>query len=381
MIAVAYLIPKELSFSCWFFWILRIGLTVAAIAAGATPNRPEEWWSSTFPAPTFQGGGAVLAVAAWAIWVGRHHLVRAFRIAFGVGSSEAGEREPIAYRWAVLGLLLSFGYLLYFYWAVGARLLAGATIAGLIIVHYLVWARLRAETGLGFVPFPLGVANMIVVPFGSAILRPREVVALFSTRWSYFPGFGESFEVCTGNSLESLKIADSAGLSSRRLVYVMLAAFLVALVVGIFVVINGMYHYGFLNTRAATSGWLGHQLRSNGSRIFEMITNPSRYDLNGAIAMGAGGLITLALGLLRLRFWWWPFHPIGYLAANCWGMHWFAQPFFLGWVLKSLVIRYGGLPLYRRTFPLAIGLIVGDFVSQGVWVLVLSILRGSGVDV
>ncbi len=56
MVAVAYLIPKELSFSCWFFWVVRIALTVAAIAAGATPNRPEEWWTSTFPAPTYQGG-------------------------------------------------------------------------------------------------------------------------------------------------------------------------------------------------------------------------------------------------------------------------------------------------------------------------------------
>jgi hypothetical protein len=381
MIAVAYLIPKELSFSCWFFWMVRVGLTVAAIAAGATPNRPEEWWTSTFPAPTYQGGGAVLAVAAWAMWVGRHHLARAFRLAFGIGSERQEAGEPVAYRWIVLGFLLSFGYLLYFYWAAGTRVLVGAAIAGLIIVHYVVWARLRAETGLGFVPFPLTVNSMIVVPFGSAILRPREVVALLSTRWTYFPGFGESFEVCTGNSLESFKIADAAGVSSRRLLYAMVFGFVIALAVGIYVVIAGMYHYGFLDTRAASSGWLSGQLRSNGGQIFELITNPSKHDLNGTIAMGAGAAVTLALGLLRLRFWWWPFHPIGYLAASCWGMHWYSQCFFVGWAFKSFVIRYGGLPLYRRTFPLAIGLIVGDFVSQGAWVLVLSILRGSGVDV
>jgi hypothetical protein len=381
MIAVAYLIPKELSFSCWFFWVVRVGLTVAAIAAGATPNRPEEWWTSSFPAPTYQGGGAVLAVAAWAIWVGRHHLSRTFRLAFGIGSERQEAGEPAAYRWIVLSFLLSFGYLLYFYWAAGTRVLVGAAIAGLIIVHYVVWARLRAETGLGFVPFPLTVNSMIVVPFGSAIFRPREVVALLSTRWTYFPGFGESFEVCTGNSLESFKIADAAGVSSRRLLHAMVFGFVIALAVGIYVVIAGMYHYGFLDTRAASSGWLSGQLRSNGGQIFELITNPSKHDLNGTIAMGAGAAVTLALGLLRLRFWWWPFHPIGYLAASCWGMHWYSQCFFVGWAFKSFVIRYGGLPLYRRTFPLAIGLIVGDFVSQGAWVLVLSILRGSGVDV
>ncbi len=161
----------------------------------------------------------------------------------------------------------------------------------------------------------------------------------------------------------------------------MVAGFVIALAAGVFVVITGLYEYGFLNTRAASRGWLNGQLRANGSQTFELITNPSKLDLNGTIAMAAGAAVTFALGFMRLRFWWWPFHPIGYLAAFCWGMHWYSQPFFLGWALKSVAIRYGGLPLFRRTVPLAIGLIVGDFVSQGAWVLVLSILRASGVDV
>jgi hypothetical protein len=95
--------------------------------------------------------------------------------------------------------------------------------------------------------------------------------------------------------------------------------------------------------------------------------------------MAAGAVVTIALGLLRLRFWWWPFHPVGYLAANCWGMHWFSQAFFAGWLFKSLVIRYGGLALFRRTVPLAIGLIAGDFMSEAAWVLVMSILRAYGL--
>ena len=70
MIALAFLIPKELSFSCWLFWFIRVGLTVAAIAAGATPESPEGWYSSTFPAPYYQGGGAVLALGVLGLKVG-----------------------------------------------------------------------------------------------------------------------------------------------------------------------------------------------------------------------------------------------------------------------------------------------------------------------
>ncbi len=80
-------------------------------------------------------------------------------------------------------------------------------------------------------------------------------------------------------------------------------------------------------------------------------------------------LVTIGLGLLRLRFWWWPFHPLGYLAANCWGMHWFWVPFFIGWGAKVLTLRYGGLRLYRRMMPLAVGLMMGDMVGRGIWQL------------
>lgn len=381
MIAVAYLVPKELSFSCWFFWFVRVGLTVAAIAAGATPQRPEEWWSSSFPAPTHQGGGAVLAILGWTLWIGRRHLLRALRLALSGKPDPQDPDEPISYRWAVLGFLASFGFLVYFCWAAGARLIVGAAIVGLIVANYVVWARLRAETGLGFIPFPLIVDSMIVVPFGSAVFRPREILTLYATRWSYFPGFGESFEVCTGNSLEALKVADSARVPSRPLFLALAAGFVVALVAGLYVMMRGMYHYGFFDTRAATWGWLGGQLRWNGTAVFNHLTSPSRFDPSGTIAMGAGAAVTVVLGLLRLRFWWWPFHPIGYLAANCWGMHWFFQPFLIGWALKVLAIRYGGLRLFRRTAPLAIGLIIGDFASEGLWVVLVTVLRAAGVAI
>jgi len=381
MIAVAYLIPKELSFSCWFFWVVRIGLTVAAIAAGATPQRPEEWWDSSFPAATYQGGGAVLAVALWALWVGRRHLKRAVRLALRGTAEDGDTREPLSYRWALIGFVLSFGYLVYFCWLAGARVMAGTAIIGLIVVHYIVWARLRAETGLGFIPFPLTVNSMIIVPFGSGVFTPREIVTLFSTRWTYFPGFGESFEVVTGNSLEAFKVADSARIATRPLLYAMVAGLVISLVVGVYVVLTGMYHYGFFNSGASSSGWLSSQLRGVGTGIFNTLTTPSKFDLNGTIGMGAGAAVTFFLATMRLRFWWWPFHPIGYLAANCWGMHWYAQPFFIGWALKSLTIRYGGLRLFRRTMPLAIGLIVGDLVSEGLWVFVITALRSAGVEV
>jgi hypothetical protein len=56
LLAIAYLVPKELSFSVWFLWLVRIGLTMIAIAAGAEPSRAERW-EFNFPAPTTRRRG------------------------------------------------------------------------------------------------------------------------------------------------------------------------------------------------------------------------------------------------------------------------------------------------------------------------------------
>ena len=38
-------------------------------------------------------------------------------------------------------------------------------------------------------------------------------------------------------------------------------------------------------------------------------------------------------------------------------------PIFVAWLLKVLVLRYGGLKMYRQALPLALGLVVGEFVA------------------
>jgi hypothetical protein len=122
--------------------------------------------------------------------------------------------------------------------------------------------------------------------------------------------------------------------------------------------------------------WPSWQTLNDGSRIFEYLTNITKPDPNRFIAMGAGAAVATVLGLLRLRFWWWPLHPMGYLAAHCWGMHWYYLPFLTGWLAKVLVTRYGGLRLYRATIPLAIGPLVGDQLNSALWAVVALVTHG-----
>jgi len=151
-----------------------------------------------------------------------------------------------------------------------------------------------------------------------------------------------------------------------------------SLAAGILVFMLGVYHFGWLGLSCSRGGWLGPQSLGDGGRIVAFLTDPSvaKTDVNGLVALLVGAAVVVFLGLMRLRFWWWPFHPVGYLASNTWGFHWWYIPFFIGWAAKSLVVRYGGLRLYRTTLPLAIGMIVGDLLNGGVWAAVRVITQG-----
>jgi hypothetical protein len=93
-------------------------------------------------------------------------------------------------------------------------------------------------------------------------------------------------------------------------------------------------------------------------------------------AAAAGMLVVAVLTALRLRFLWWPLHPIGYAAANTWTMAWLWFPCLLMWVLKGLILRYGGLRLYRRWLPFFLGLILGDYLAGALWAIL-----GAALDI
>tara|TARA_B100000470_G_C19672110_1_gene338048 strand:- start:395 stop:601 length:207 start_codon:yes stop_codon:yes gene_type:complete len=45
--------------------------------------------------------------------------------------------------------------------------------------------------------------------------------------------------------------------------------------------------------------------------------------------MGMGVFLTLVLLVLRIRFFWWPLHPAGYLLAVSFAIDYFWFPFFI----------------------------------------------------
>jgi len=376
LISLAYILPKDLSFSVWFLWLVRIGLCALAIMYGVEPASAEDWWRYVdFPAPFNQATGAVIALSVWSLWTARRHLSRALRIAFSRRPAGEDKDEPVPYRWALMGFVISLSWLVSFFILSGCRPIFGLAYAVLLVGVHLAYARLQAEGALD--PFFWWFNDIVAMPVGMRNVLPGETIALYTMNWAGAPMPSRNFSACSINTLTSFKIADANGTSLRRLTYLLLPAFVIALLLGIYVTVSGIYHYGILGTAAVKGdSFAAWALRDGGYSIEWDITGGEDRYVVGVLYVAAGAVMCVFLGLMRLWFLWWPFHPIGYLLSNSIPQAMGTFPFFIAWTLKTLVTRYGGLRLYRQTIPLAIGLIVGDLLNNSVWSIVTLVTKG-----
>ena len=83
--------------------------------------------------------------------------------------------------------------------------------------------------------------------------------------------------------------------------------------------------------------------------------------------MGGGLVLTVLLMFLRTQFLWWSLHPLGYVTADSWGMLNLWSCIFVAWVIKAVLLRYGGLASYRRAVPFFLGVALGDYIVGSIW--------------
>lgn len=70
---------------------------------------------------------------------------------------------------------------------------------------------------------------------------------------------------------------------------------------------------------------------------------------------------------MRMRFIWWPIHPAGYAISGSWSMNPFWFSIFISFLFKWSILRFGGLRAYRKSIPLFLGLVMGEFTVGSFW--------------
>ena len=154
--------------------------------------------------------------------------------------------------------------------------------------------------------------------------------------------------ICRGNGVMSSPQAASSGL---------LTAFLFVIYLG----------YSQAAQNLGLAGFQGANEVPYNRMVSEIaISNRTVFDPAKVAVWAVGGLGAGLLTLLRSRWSWWPFHPLGLAFQATTGLRVYAFGMFLTWAFKYMVLRYGGIPLYRRCQPFFLGLIVGYIVGIGI---------------
>lgn len=355
-IGVCFFLPLDLAFSCWFFFILFQVQRILSSAFGiAIPG---------FPFVNDQTAGGYLALCLIAVWVSRRYLKELFLHLIGAKRLD-DSREALPYRTAALLLAGCLIYLGVFLSWLGMALWVVVLFLVLYMAIAVAIARMRAELGPPahdlhyagpdqMLPRVLGMK-----PLGA--LGPYTLTALALT-WFFNRAYrGHAI----APSLEGYKIAQQTQTSARR----MLAAMLVALAIGIFggfwAMLHVGYKYGMEASAVGPGWWFGFEPYTR--NLHPWISSPQPANTGASIATGVGLLGALVLAVMRLRFAWWPLHPVGYAVSGSWSMEQLWFPIFASWLLKWVILHYGGAKAYRRTVPFFIGLVLGEFVVGCLW--------------
>lgn len=351
-LGLCYLVPLDISFSCWFFHVFIKMQSVIGhqLGFGSVPD---------FPYAHEQGMGAWFAFGIALIWASRNHLRRVWHAAAGP-EAKSDPREPLSYRTAVWGLALGVALLLVFWRAAGMGIVWAAFTLFTYLLVSIGITRVRAESGGQHAVWDLEPMNMARL-FGSNTLGPGNLAASALSHWYWRLNRGHMMP----GMLESIKLADDCRVKMRSLVSPIVLAVGLSVVFGFWSCMHIGYTDGVLAKCKGEGTWTAWEAFGflNTSQQFGFKPEPARWGAAG----GAAGLVVM-LTWLRAKYAWFPFHPLGYCMGNELRWHW--MPFMIAWAAKLIILRYGGLSLYRRSIPFALGLVLGDYTIGAFWSLI-----------
>ena len=358
-----FLIRQEVAFGLWafsLFNILQKGLyNLLGLGQGQEPALSV--WSYNVPSLVHQGMGAMIVLVLGGLWVGRGHLRNVVRKAL-LGAVEVDDSDEIlSYRGVVFGLLGSLGVMVVWLRLSGIPLIGVFVFLFFAFVVFLAITRVVAEGGVAVLHPPLVAPDAAVSAMGTSFFGAPGLVGLMFTRvWA-----NDILNFVMPHCANGLKLSEEIGGKRPWLFWGMLLAILAGLVGGIWMLLHLAYTNGAVNLRPAHFIWLPDYICTYAAA---RISTPSGPDGWGWFHTGVGALVMGLLMVARWRLVWWPLHPLGFPISSVFSAMMFNA--FLAWLIKGIVLKYGGSRLYNSVRPFFLGLILGQFAMYGVfWII------------
>ncbi|MEN6304932.1 MAG: DUF6785 family protein [Armatimonadia bacterium] len=369
---LGYLVSGEVLLSTWlFYWFIKI-VKLIGLSAG--------YRAVGFPFYQELSAGGCIAVAGFLMYVARPHFRQVWRdILKGPNQHDANEAMP--FRYLAIVFLASTVGMVYMLTTAGIPLTLVIFFFAVLYMFVLVAARIRAE---------VGPPVTWTVPYGFDTIVPQHFLGTRSMQHMLGPqGFvlynalffiGRTvFAHATAQYFtDGLRLADVGHVRRRSINSMMIITCVVGLALAYWFHLDVGYKYGqgLIGAKIgrAGTGWAMSWSKGNYNLIRNALDKPTGPDFLRLAFYAAGFLFTTGLTLARTHLTAFPLHPLGFVMATLYGDHspyWF--PFFVAWLAQRLALRYGGLPLYRKTVPIFLGLVLGHVLVGGViWRIIIN---------
>lgn len=350
-IGLAYFVPSDVNFSCWFFSIaMKLTYVISAMWGVEAANAG----ASRFPYKEEQAAGAWITFACMLVWGAVRHWKT---VSASVSAEELASVRRVAIGAAVC-MLMCAGMMA----VAGMPALGSVGVILVYVAYVLSGARVRAEAGAQwtFAPVvwtPHKVTNAMM---GTGSMSDRGFVAAAHHEFVHIDIRGQSLPYL----MEGMNVAERSGIPWRTVLSWVAVGSVTALALGWWNGLNKLYELGAATALVDDYPMRKVQIIFRG--LEQTVTGPRGWDSQGVSAMLFGGGLTVLLAKLRgmgLGF----LHPVGYVLSNTLTMSAFVVPFFIAWLIKTLVLRFGGNGVYRRSVPFFVGIILGDIVTQATW--------------
>jgi hypothetical protein len=363
-IGLAYFLPLDLAFSCWFFFALRKVFQIVGATMG---------WDSAanvgFPYFEQQASGAWIALGSIIVWSLRGHIAEVWRTAFGRVAGRIGETdapptpsERATYRSAFAGIALGVVFLAWFASRIGMAAWVAILFFGLFFLLAIAMTRVRAELGTPHEIYFVNPRTVLVTLFGVNTVGGQSLTAMSVLYW-----YNRCYRAHPmPNQLEAMKMAEGGRMQQNRLLYLLIGAAILGILFAYVANLHVTFAEGATGRAVGFKRWVGAE---SYDRLAGWLQTPTKPDFTQIAYVAGGALVVLGLRVMRGAFLWWPFHPAGYALAVSFAMDYFWFAFFVSWAIKSIIVRFGGMKAHNAGIPFFLGLIMGDYIVGSFWAL------------
>lgn len=368
VLGFSYLISPDIAAGIWGFALLA-KLEKAFFVTQGVVKEQDVWAVAVTELLNYQGLGALFVFVLLGLWVGREHLSAVGRKFIGVESELSDDDEIMPYRAAVAVVLAGVVVMVGWFAYLGAPWWAGLIFVVVAMVIFTGISRIVAEAGVPALISPMTAPDFMIYGLGSSLLGAKAI-----TTFSLSYIFATDIRVfLMGMVANGLKLIEGMNKRSRRYVF---WAILIAIFVGIssslWTVMQLAYKDGGINTSIWFFNGMPNVIYKTAVKGLE--SHGVYWPGMGFVGIGAAAM--LGLTWLRQRFLWWPLHPIGFPIMTSWLVDWMWFSIFFAWMIKTIVLKYGGAAMFTRSRHFFLGIIVGRMLITGVW-LVIDFLTGT----